>query len=239
MKKLLKIFLLLIILCIWLIVVSDYLTISTTKKDIYNSLEEIPENKVWLVLWTSKYITDGRRNLFYFYRIQATHDLYQAGKIDAIIVSGDNSTAQYNETDTMKADLVALWIPEENIYGDYAGFRTLDSVVRAKEIFGQSGYTIVTQEFHLQRALFLAKSEGIDAIWFVARDVPVSRAPRVWIRERLARVKMMMDILLWVEPKFGGEAIEIAKNSSDLSNPHLNSLLCKRREAAISIKLVI
>jgi len=209
MKKLLKIFSLFIVVCIWLIGASDYLTVSKSQDNIYSTTEEIPENKVALVLWTSKYIADGRRNLFYLYRIRATQELYENNKIEYILVSGDNSTEQYNETDSMKADLIAAWIPEEKIYGDYAGFRTLDSVVRAQEIFGQSEYTIITQKFHLERAIFLAKSEGIDAIWFTARDVPVSRAPRVWIRERLARVKMMIDIITWVEPKFGGEAIEI------------------------------
>jgi SanA protein len=209
MKTLLKIFLLLFILSIWSIIISDFLTISQTQNNIYSSLEELPENKVGLVLWTSKYIADGRRNLFYLYRIQAIQELYEAGKIEYILVSGDNSTEKYNETDTIKNDLIDLWIPEEKIYGDYAGFRTLDSIVRTKEIFWQSEYTIVTQKFHLERAIFLAKSEWIDAVWYQAKDVPIKLAPRVWIRERLARVKMMLDIITWVEPKFWGESIEI------------------------------
>lgn len=143
---------------------SDILTSTRTQKYIYTELSEVPENKVGLVLGTSKYIADGRRNLFYLYRLDAVKELYDAKKIDSIIVSGDNSTVQYNETDTMKTDLIAMGIPEEKIYGDYAGFRTLDSVVRAKEIFGQASYTIVTQEFHLQRAIFLARHEGIEAV---------------------------------------------------------------------------
>lgn len=209
MKKILKIIIWFFLLCLWLIIVSDFLTISTTGDSIYWELEEVPKNKVWLVLGTSKYIADGRRNLFYVYRLDAVKDLYDAEKIEYVLVSGDNSSQQYNETDSMKEDLVALGIPEEKIYGDYAGFRTLDSVVRAKEIFGQESYTIITQNFHLERAIFLAKSEGIEAIGYPAKDVPVKLAPRVWIRERLARVKMMIDIVLWVEPKFWGEAIEI------------------------------
>jgi len=135
--------------------------------------------------------------------------LYDNEKIEYILVSWDNSTQQYNETDFMIRDLIATWIPEEKIYGDYAGFRTLDSIIRAREVFGQESYIIISQEFHLERALFLAKSKGIEAIWYVAKDVPVRRAPRVWIRERLARVKMMIDIIFWVEPKFLGEAIVI------------------------------
>lgn len=207
-KKIFRIFFAWICFCILSICIAEYL-VAWMSQYIYEDKEDIPKNTVWLVLWTSKYISDGRRNLFYHYRIQATNDLYKAGKIDAIIVSGDNSTAQYNETDSMKTDLIALWIPEDRIYWDYAGFRTLDSVVRAKEIFGQSEFTIISQKFHLERALYLAQSERIDAIWYIARDVPVSRAPRVWIRERLARVKMMMDIIFWVDPKFWGERIEI------------------------------
>ena len=209
MKKIIKIILILIFLSFWLILGSDFLTISKTRWDIYSDISTISENKVGLVLGTSKYISDGRRNLFYLYRLEAVKALYDEGKIDYILVSGDNSTQQYNETDSMRNDLVASWIPEEKIYWDYAGFRTLDSIVRAKEIFDQSEYTIISQKFHLERALFLAQSEGIDAIWYVAKDVPVSRAPRVWLRERLARVKMMIDIVFWVDPKFWGESIEI------------------------------
>jgi len=210
-KKLLKILLSFFVLCIWLIIVSDFLTIYQTQEYIYENPQDIPRNKVGLVLWTSKYIADGRRNLFYLYRIQAVEELFEAWKIEYVLVSGDNSTQQYNETDSIKEDLVNIWIPVEKIYWDYAGFRTLDSVVRAKEIFGQWEYTIISQKFHLERALYLAQSEGIDAIWYTARDVPVSRAPRVWIRERLARVKMMIDIAFWVDPKFGGESIEIGE----------------------------
>lgn len=207
--KIIKILFSFFILTIWLIIGSDFLTNFVSQKYIYTSVSELPDNKVGMVLGTSKYIADGRRNLFYLYRLQAAKQLYDTGKIDNIIVSGDNSTIQYNETDTMKADLIEMWIPEEKIYGDYAGFRTLDSVVRARDIFGQSQFTIVSQEFHLQRAIFLAHHEGIDAIWYAARDVPVQLAPRVWIRERLARVKMMLDIILWVEPKFWGDMVEV------------------------------
>ena len=208
-KNLLKSCIIFLCASLCAIFLADYLVEEKTRDKIFTNISELPEKKVWLVLGTSKYIADGRRNLFYLYRLDAVKNLYDAEKIEYILVSGDNSTQQYNETDTMKRDLIDMWIPEEKIYGDYAGFRTLDSVVRAKEIFGQSEYIIVTQEFHLERALYLAQSEGIDAIWYPARDVPVRLAPRVWVRERLARVKMMIDIIFWVEPKFWGESVEI------------------------------
>ena len=209
MKKFLKVSIFFIWLIFLSIFVSDYIVKEKTRVGIYENISSLPQTKVWLVLGTSKYIADGRRNLFYLYRLDAAKELYDAGKIEYILVSGDNSTEQYNETDTMKADLLAMWIPQEKIYGDYAGFRTLDSVVRAREIFGQESYIIITQKFHLERALYLAHHEWIDALGYPARDVPVKLAPRVWIRERLARVKMMYDVLTWVEPKFGGAKIEI------------------------------
>ncbi len=209
MKKLLKIILALIFALIFVIAFSEWQTTRVSGKYIFSEISEVPTTKVGLVLGTSKYIADGRRNLFYLYRLDATKLLYEAGKIEYILVSGDNSTQQYNETDTMKADLVEMWIPEKKIYWDYAGFRTLDSIVRARDIFGQENYIIITQRFHLERALYLAHHEWINALGYPAKDVPVKLAPRVWIRERLARVKMMYDILVWVEPKFGGESIEI------------------------------
>lgn len=211
MKKLLKIIISIFLTFILVIAVSEYRTISVSEKYIFSEISALPQTKVGLVLWTSKYIADGRRNLFYLYRLNAAKELYDAGKIDYILVSGDNSTQQYNETDTMKADLVEMGIHEEKIYGDYAGFRTLDSIVRAREIFGQERYIIITQRFHLERALYLAHHEWIEALGYPAKDVPVKLAPRVWIRERLARVKMMYDVLTWVEPKFGGERVEIGE----------------------------
>ena len=209
MKKLLKIIISLLLALIFVIAFSEWRTQSISEKYIFSEISELPQTKVGLVLWTSKYIADGRRNLFYLYRLNAAKELYDAGKIEYILVSGDNSTEQYNETDTMKEDLVEMGIPEEKIYGDYAGFRTLDSIVRARDIFGQESYIIITQRFHLERALYLAHHEWIEALGYPAQDVPVKLAPRVWIRERLARVKMMYDVLVWVEPKFGGEKIEI------------------------------
>ncbi|MEM6696956.1 MAG: ElyC/SanA/YdcF family protein, partial [Bacteroidota bacterium] len=119
------------------IIVSDALPKITAKDRLYKAVEEIPEHRVGLLLGTSQKLADGRTNLYYAYRIQAAADLYKAGKIEFILASGDNSVKSYDEPSDMKADLMAKGIPESKIYLDYAGFRTLDSVVRAKAIFGQ------------------------------------------------------------------------------------------------------
>lgn len=167
--------------------------------------------KVALLLGSNKYISDGRENLFFTYRIDATVDLYRAGKIDNILISGDNGTAEYSEPEMMQTDLIAKGIPASHIYLDFAGFRTWDSVIRANKVFLENDFVIVSQAFHNKRALYIAKANGIEAIAFNAKDVPVARSPRVWLRERLARVKVVLDVLFRTQPKFLGEPIPIGE----------------------------
>ena len=137
----------------------------------YSDINTIPKNKVGLVLGTSKRISSGDSNPYYAYRINATIDLYKAGKIEFVLVSGDNGSRYYNEPTTFKKDLVKGGIPEDKIFLDYAGFRTLDSMVRAKAIFGLDSVTVISQEFHNERAIYLAKHKGLDAIGFNAQDI--------------------------------------------------------------------
>ena len=136
--------------------INDSIISNSTQLQTYSFIEDIPQKKVGLVLGTSKYISNGQDNLFYVYRLNAAKELFENQKVEFLILSGDNSTNQYNEPQTMKTDLVELGIPEDKIFLDYAGFRTLDSVIRAKEIFSEDDFTIISQEFHNQRALFIA-----------------------------------------------------------------------------------
>jgi SanA protein len=196
---------LLIIVVISIGVVSTYHWMSfKTRHQVYDSVNAIPKNKVGLLLGTGKYAASGNINLFYKYRIDAVVKLYKAGKIEYILVSGDNSRKDYDEPTDFKKDLIAQGIPEDRIFLDYAGFRTLDSVVRAKEIFGQTSITIISQKFHNQRAIYIAKQYGIDAVGFNAKDVYNSH-----FREYLARSKASLDLVFNVQPKFLGEKIVI------------------------------
>ncbi len=170
----------------------------------YNDIDTIPKNKVGLVLGASKYAPSGNINLFYKYRVEAAVDLYKAGKIDYILVSGDNGRKGYDEPTDFKNDLIEKGIPAERIFLDYAGFRTLDSIVRAKEIFGQNSITIISQRFHNQRAIYIAQHFEIDAVAYNAKDVYKTPA-----REYLARAKASLDVLFNVEPKFLGDKIVI------------------------------
>ncbi|WP_299128931.1 ElyC/SanA/YdcF family protein [uncultured Winogradskyella sp.] len=170
----------------------------------YDDISSIPKNKVGLILGTGKYTASGNINLFYTYRIDAAVKLYNARKIKYILVSGDNGRKDYDEPSNFKNDLIAKGIPEDHIFLDYAGFSTLDSVVRAKEIFGQTSITFISQEFHNQRAIYIANHYDIKSVGFNAKDVYKSH-----FREYLARSKASLDLVFNVQPKFLGEPISI------------------------------
>jgi SanA protein len=172
-------------------------------------VSEIPYNKVGLLLGTSKYLKNGNENLYYKYRIEAAAKLYKTHKINCIVVSGDNSRKNYDEPTQMKNDLIALGIPAEKIFLDYAGFRTLDSVIRMKEIFGQSNFTIISQKFHNERAVFISQKYGLNAVGFNAQAVSKYYGFKTNLREKLARVKVFTDLFFGKQPKFLGEKIEI------------------------------
>lgn len=177
----------------------------------YSNVTEIPYNRVALVLGTNPFTKSGRTNYYFKYRIDACVELYKAGKVSKFLLSGDNSTKEYDEPQSMKNALMKHGVLSSDIVLDYAGFRTLDSVVRCKEIFGQESVTIVSQGFHNARAVCLASWYGIDAIGFDAKDIKHSRTYLFFGvgREALARVKMFMDMVVGKKPKFLGEKIKI------------------------------
>ncbi|MCL3781269.1 vancomycin high temperature exclusion protein [Prolixibacteraceae bacterium JC049] len=191
------------------IIGTDRLVENSVSNKIYNSTKEIPYNKVGLLLGTSKILSNGLINLYYQYRIEAAIALFQSGKINYILVSGDNSTKDYDEPSTIKTDLIKRGIPANRIYLDYAGFRTLDSVIRCKKIFGQNSITFISQQFHNERAIYIAKRKGIDAVGFNAKDVNVHYGFKTQLREKLARVKMVLDLIFRKHPRFLGQKIEI------------------------------
>ncbi|MGK0364868.1 MAG: SanA protein [Saprospiraceae bacterium] len=191
------------------ILFANYSIGKSAESKVFSNTSNIEKNKVGLVLGTAKNLKDGRINLYFKYRIDATVKLYKARKIEFVLVSGDNGNKQYDEPTDFKEALVIRGIPAEKIYLDYAGFRTLDSVVRAKEIFGQEKITIISQQFHNERAIFLAEKKGINAVGFNAQDVSGRYGLKVRLREYLARTKVFIDILLGVKPKFLGDKIEI------------------------------
>lgn len=210
MKKRTKIILISIpIIALLFMFLSNYIVQSAAEGKTFTSIESISKNKVGLVLGTSKFLSNGSINLYFQYRIDATVELYNARKLEFILISGDNGNTNYDEPTDFKKELVKRGIPENKIFLDFAGFRTLDSVVRAKEVFGQTTFTIISQKFHNERALYLAEKNGIEAIGFNAQDVIKRSGFKTQVREYFARSKAVIDIVFGVEPKFLGEKIEI------------------------------
>lgn len=197
------------LLLILIIFTCDYAVKKSAEDHLYESVKNIPSNDVGLFLGTGKYLKSGWVNLYYTYRINAAVELFKAGKIKFILVSGDNGRTEYDEPTDIMNDLIARGIPKSKIFLDYAGFRTLDSVVRSKKVFGQNSITVISQKFHNERALMLASFKGIDAVGFNAKDVSGKYGLKTQIREYFARVKMFIDLIIFKSPKFLGEEIEI------------------------------
>jgi SanA protein len=200
-----------IILLFVLIAINTHIYLFT-KKYKTDNVTEIAPSKTALVLGTAKYKKEGGKNEFFFNRLIAAVALYKAGKIDYFILSGDNSHSSYNEPMMMKKELLRLGVPENVIYLDFAGFSTLDSVIRCREIFGQQSFIIISQSFHNRRALYIARKNGINAFGFDAPDVTSFASFKTKFREIFARIKMMMDIYLFkTQPHFLGEQIQLGE----------------------------
>ena len=192
-------------LSLWLLLVIIACNVQVnrkTAKALYDDLNLVPACEVGLLLGTNPYLKNGQPNKYFLYRIEAAVQLYEAKKIQYILVSGDNHRNDYNEPEEMKKALIKKGIPESSILMDYAGFRTLDSVVRAKTVFGKERFMIISQRFHNERALYLAQYNHIEAVGFNAQDVTAYYGLKTRVREYLARLKLFIDLWFEVNPKF-------------------------------------
>ena len=193
------------------ILLCNYWIVKSTASEIYSDITAIPSRKVGLVLGASKNTPRGP-NLYFSYRMQAAADLYKNNKVKYLLVSGDNRRADYDEPTDMQQALIELGVPDSCIYLDYAGFRTFDSMVRCKKVFGEDSIIVVSQQFHNQRALFIAAHEGINAIAYNAREVHNSYSFKTRVREYFARVKCVLDLFVFhTKPHFLGEPVQIGK----------------------------
>ena len=176
----------------------------------YDSADDIPYRRVALLLGTTKLDRYGNFNPYFYNRIAACAELYHAGKVSKVLVSGDNSRRGYNEPVDMRQALIEAGVPDSDIVLDYAGFRTYDSMVRAKKVFGQDSLIVISQQWHNERALYIASCIGVDAIAYNAADVDYRATQmRMAVREWLARTKMVFDLLFKRDPHFLGEPIVI------------------------------
>lgn len=213
-KGLLALFILLILFIFISLIIYFYIS-NYAKEFIYSDINSIPKNKAGLVLGTSPVTQSGNPSLFFINRMEATKELFDVEKIDYAIVSGDNKTISYNEPKYMRNYLLDLNVNENSIVPDYGGRRTLDSVLRSNKIFNQYKITIISQKFHNERAIFIARKNGIDAIAYNARypyqkfSQNIYINTKIFLRELLARDLAILDIMTDKKPAILGKQIDI------------------------------
>ena len=189
--------------------------VSTTAGKVYEEEKDLPGHRMALVLGTSHRTVAGGPNPFFETRMQTAASLFHHGKVDHFILSRDNRWLYYNEPVEMRKSLVGLGVPATAITLDYAGLRTLDSIIRCKQIFGQDTITIITQPFHSYRALFISQYYDIDAVAMVAGEPDFDSSVKVRLREYLARTKAVLDLYVFkTSPKYLGEKEEVVVSSS-------------------------
>ena len=190
---------------------SNVWVVLATKDYIFKEKSDLAEGQVGLILGTSNKRLDGQPNPYFKYRMEAAAELYHTGKVRHLILSGDNRTKYYNEPQFMRTALLKLGVPDSVMTSDFAGLRTLDSIVRCKEIFGQDEFVIITQEFHCYRAVFIAQNYNLNATAFIAKSMPLHYSLKVLGRELFARTLAVIDLyILGKEPKFYGDKVDIS-----------------------------
>lgn len=207
MRSLFKLFFILFLLPPILVLAFHQFVGMYSSSRIYDKVSDVPKNNAALLLGTSKYVKvrgNTQKNLFYSNRLNAAHELYKNNKVSKIIVSGDNSGKYYNEPLNMRRDLERMGVPPGDIITDNYGVSTYDSVLRAQQLFGEGAITVVSQKFHNERAVFIARCKGINAVAFNAADVPNSYGLKVYVREIFARCKMLLDLLSNKQTQYSG-----------------------------------
>jgi SanA protein len=208
-KRILQAFALLVILAGLSIPWANHLVLQAAKDKTWSRIEDVTPMRTGLLLGTSKFMKNGWDNEYFTNRIKAAAELFTTGKIKYLVISGDNSSPGYNEPVDMRTALIARGIDSTRIYLDYAGFRTFDSMVRVKEIFGQDTILVISQKFHNERAIYIAQKLQIVARGYNAEDVNKYLGFRTALREKFARVKVVLDFMTGVKPRFLGPRVKI------------------------------
>ncbi len=211
MKKKAFILKLCLLVPVLLLVISNQVIRFSTAHYLYDSVELIPYNEAGLVLGTSPRVRNGGPNPYFSNRMEAAAELYHNGKVSILIVSGDNRSRYYNEPEQMRRALVALGVPSSSIILDQAGLRTLDSVIRARDVFNYNEITIISQKFHNQRAVFIAKQKGMRVYALNARDVDHSSNDRTRLREWFAKAIVFWDLLTDKQPQHLEKEISVSE----------------------------
>lgn len=199
------------VLCIFILVTNVIIHVSS-KPYIYSDFTKAPSAEVALIPGAA-ILANGQPSPIFLDRVNMAINLYEAGKVSKILVSGDNSTVTHNEVNPVRDYLLSKGIPSEDIFLDHAGFDTYSSMYRARDIFGVTSMLITSQSFHLPRAVFIARELGIQAYGVRSDAGPVS----YWnyVREVFADEKAVYDLVFHTKPKYLGDKIPITGDGSD------------------------
>jgi SanA protein len=215
MRRIRRVFFIIIILIVVFLVSCNVWVVWSTGDSVYHDSALLPDHRMALVLGTSNKTVSGKPNPYFEKRMETAAQLFSGGKIDHFIVSGDNRSIYYNEPIEMRKALLKKGIPGTAITLDYAGLRTLDSIVRCKQIFGQEQITIITQPFHSYRALFISQYYDLDAVAMVADEPNFENSIKVRLREYIARPLAVLDLYVFkTAPRFLGEKEEVKVTST-------------------------
>lgn len=211
LKKIFLYLFFLFIFLVFLVILANYYVLSFSKNNLYKSVSDLPKKEIWLVFWAS--VKKWKPSIILKDRLDVAFLAYKTWKINKIIVSGDNSSPDYNEPKIMKKYLISLGVKKDDIYEDFAWFDTYDSLYRARDIFNARELVLFTQEFHLKRAIYIAKKLWIETFW-IATDLKKYSRPRYNnFREIFARVKAFLEIeIIKPKPKFLWDSIKIVSD---------------------------
>ena len=190
------------VVCLALMLICNQIVVNNAKGKVFSDIDGIKYNKVGLLLGTTPQARITRiTNYFFIYRMDAAEQLYKAGKIEKILISGDEDSLDgINEPECMRDSLVARGVPASAIILDGKGYRTINSIINANKVFGLKSFTIISQEFHNERAIYQAEHLGLDVENIQAYNAEMPKARRAFIttiREYFARVKLFIDLWTW------------------------------------------
>lgn len=190
-----------------LIVACNLWIVLSTRSLVHDDATAVEAREIGVVLGTSKKTGPDTPNRHFENRMAAAAALFRAGKVSRLLVSGYRDSDYYDETRDMIAKLKELGIPEEFLLSDDRGARTLDSMVRVKTVFGFDRIIIISDDFHVNRALFIASRCGIDAIALRSESIDYDNSRKVRLREYFARVKAVLDLYVRHPQAVGGTAL--------------------------------
>lgn len=174
------------------------------KGHIYTNISDVPYRKVAVLLGTKKSF-HGKLNKFYYPRIKATAQLYKANKIDMVVVSRNKN----NVIRQIKKDLIILGVPENKIYLDFKGITSYDAIYRINKVYGQKKFIVISQNYQLERAIYLAKHYGLHAVAYAAKCERDNNGIKLNFIEKFERLRMFYYIFTKRKPIYFGEKVQI------------------------------